>query len=186
MVLHEAVLLFPFAYLPYLYALSHRFDSELSAVTVVTLLELIFGVMIPFAVAISRLGLNTVETADDLAFFCRLQPTCALNQSVMFNSEMVKWISDRFYPFPGEDEKLTKEEFDALESTYPTDPWSGRNAGGDYDALVLQVLAYWAILLLVVDRRGSRYGICFYKCLWNRKQKRSISAKEKQLGLSED
>ncbi len=75
--------------------------------TVITLCELLVGVMLPFGVATMRVGGETVETADDLQFFCRILPGCTLSQSVMFNSEMVKWIADRFYPFPPEGVELT-------------------------------------------------------------------------------
>ena len=78
-VLLDAIMVFPFAYLPYLYVMQHRFDSELAAITVITIFELLMGVMLPFGVAIMRIGVNTVDSADDLAFLCRMVPVCTLS-----------------------------------------------------------------------------------------------------------
>lgn len=147
--------------------------------SVLVLLELLVMVMLPFAIAKMRVGDSTVESADNLAYVCRSAPACTLSHSVMFNSEMVKWLADKFFPWPAKDApSQTPEEFNRLKSPYPSDPWALQNAGGDYWAMLLQIPAWWLMLLVIVDRRGSKHGVLCYKWFWNKRLTSLASKKE--------
>jgi len=99
-VMIEAIKVFPFAALPFLYVMQHIFSSPVSAAGVVTLFELCSMVMLPFVIAKLRAGENLMDDADNLALVCRMIPSCAFGQTVMLNSEWVGWMSDKFFPWP--------------------------------------------------------------------------------------
>ena len=188
-VMVDAVKIFPFATLPFLYVVQHIFSSPVAAASIVALFELLSMVMLPFLVSKLRTAEELqikilMQDADDIAFVCRMLPSCAFGQIVMFNTEYVSWLSDKFFPWPvpkaptpavpslnfDPDAEIEEVEapppepsFEELVSSYPTDPWHSKNAGGDYRALMYAVLAWWVILLLMVDRRGTRHGICCYR-----------------------
>ena len=88
----------------------------------IVLFELSSMVMMPFLIAKLRAGDNTHDRGDAFSNVCRVVPSCAFGHAVMFNSELVTWLSDKFFPY--EEAVDTEVKFADLESTYPTDPWA--------------------------------------------------------------
>ena len=94
-VLRQTVLIFPWAYLPFLYTVQHRFESELAAQISIVMLQLIVMVLLPFATAILKVGETTSGNGDLLSNANRLVfAAYPLASTVMFNSEMVKWMAE--------------------------------------------------------------------------------------------
>ena len=74
----DMLLVYPFATLPLLYSLQHCFKSEFTAQIFTILAQLIVMVLLPFAVAIMRVGETSDGLADNLQLLCWVLPSCPL------------------------------------------------------------------------------------------------------------
>ena len=103
-VLKVTAYLFPLAFLPMMYVVQRKFQSEASAQVAMILLQLIVMVLFPFAEAIMRLGVATLELGAQMAWIFRLFPAYPLSRTVMFNQEMLSWLADQRFEVEGEEE----------------------------------------------------------------------------------
>jgi hypothetical protein len=155
--------MYPIAVIPFTYATSFFFNTEMAGQGFTVFFNLISMSICPVAIFYLKLSEEYGHLGDRYGFFLRVLPSYSLSNALLFSGSGAQIIKTR-QEYLERGVELEGSEDNTLFSDYyfSVDPWGGANLKGDFIAMVLHgILGVLLILLFEGLLCKSCWSVCF-------------------------